>query len=92
MSADLVSVIVPMYNCEDRILRCVNSILNQTYENIEVIVIDDGSTDKSLEVLSSGIRDSRLKIFHQENTGFLIQGIVVLRLHYLLISKAGLPL
>lgn len=65
----LVSIIVPLYNCEDRILRCVQSILDQTYENIEVIVINDGSTDNSLKVLKEGISDSRLKVFTQENHG-----------------------
>ena len=65
----LVSVIIPLYNCEDRILRCVSSVLNQTYKNIEVIVIDDGSTDNSLEVLRNGISDPRLQIYTQENHG-----------------------
>lgn len=65
----LVSVIIPLYNCEDRILRCVSSVLNQTYKNIEVIVIDDGSTDNSLEVLRNGISDPRLQIYSQQNHG-----------------------
>ena len=65
----LVSVIIPLYNCEDRILRCVSSVLNQTYKNIEVIVIDDGSTDNSLEVLRNGISDPRLQIYTQQNHG-----------------------
>lgn len=69
MDKGLVSVIVPLYNCEDRILKCVQSILNQTYENIEVIVINDGSTDNSLKVLQEGISDSRLKVFTQDNHG-----------------------
>ena len=69
MPADLISVIVPMFNCEDRILRCVDSILNQTYKNIRLIVIDDGSTDNSLEVLKSGVNDSRITILHQDNHG-----------------------
>ena len=58
-----------MYNCEDRIIQCVNSVLNQTYKNIEVIVIDDGSTDRSFSILTNEVSDSRLKIFHQENHG-----------------------
>ena len=69
MDKGLVSVIVPLYNCEDRILKCVQSILNQTYKNIEVIVINDGSTDNSLKVLQKGISDSRLKVFTQDNHG-----------------------
>lgn len=69
MNKGLVSVIVPLYNCEDRILKCVQSILNQTYKNIEVIVINDGSTDNSLKVLQEGVSDSRLKVFTQDNHG-----------------------
>ena len=69
MDKGLVSIVVPLYNCEDRILRCVRSLLNQTYKNIEVIVINDGSTDNSLKVLQEGISDSRLKVFTQDNHG-----------------------
>ena len=70
MSAnDFVSIIIPLYNCEDRIIRCVNSVLQQTYKNIEVIVIDDGSTDNSLAVLKNGISDPRLQIYTQDNHG-----------------------
>ena len=69
MKNDLVSIIIPLYNCEDRIVRCVKSVLCQTYNNIEVIVIDDGSTDNSLEILRNEIVDSRLRIFTQENHG-----------------------
>ena len=43
----LVTVIVPIYNVENYLKKCVNSIINQTYENIEIILIDDGSTDGS---------------------------------------------
>ena len=69
MYDSLVTIIVPMFNCEDRILRCVQSILGQTYRNIEVIVINDGSTDNSLKVLQNGFSDPRLKIYNQENHG-----------------------
>ena len=68
-TGDFVSIIIPLYNCEDRILRCVNSVLQQTYKNIEVIVIDDGSTDNSLAVLKNGISDPRLQIYSQDNHG-----------------------
>ena len=47
-----ISVIIPVYNGEKYIQRCVDSVLNQTYSDIEIIVINDGSTDKSLEKYS----------------------------------------
>ena len=65
----LVSVVIPVFNCEDRIVQCVNSVLNQTYRNIEVIIIDDGSTDKSSEILKKEISDKRIRFFSQENHG-----------------------
>ena len=64
----LVSVILPLYNAQNFILEAVNSVLNQTYKKIELIVINDGSTDNSLEVVSS-IKDSRLTIINQTNIG-----------------------
>ena len=48
----LISVIVPVYNTEKYIEKCVMSILNQTYKNLEIILIDDGSTDNSLQIRS----------------------------------------
>ena len=45
-----VSIIVPIYNAQDTIENCVNSIINQTYKNIEIILVNDGSKDKSLEI------------------------------------------
>lgn len=47
----LISVIVPTYNSHDTIINCIKSILAQTYKKIEIIVIDDGSTDKTVELL-----------------------------------------
>lgn len=65
---DLVSVIVPVYNVEKYLRRCVDSILNQTYKNIEVILVDDGSSDKSGEICDS-YTESGVKIIHQKNQG-----------------------
>ncbi|WP_297981892.1 glycosyltransferase family 2 protein [uncultured Methanobrevibacter sp.] len=65
-----ISVIVPVYNCEDYIEESMKSILSQSYEDIEVICVDDGSSDNSLEILRSlESKDSRLKVYSQENQG-----------------------
>ncbi len=69
MSA-LVSIIVPVYNLEDYIENCINSLLNQTYSNIEIICIDDGSKDNSAAVIAELIKkDERIRYFYQENAG-----------------------
>lgn len=67
-SKDLVSVVIPTYNRSKVLLKAVKSVLNQTYRNIELIVVDDGSTDDTLEVLQE-VNDKRLKIIHQNNKG-----------------------
>ena len=51
----LISIIVPVYNCEEYIEKCIDSILHQTYQNFEVIVINDGSKDNTLEKLKKYI-------------------------------------
>ena len=51
----LISIVVPMYNAEKSIERCIKSILNQSYNSYELIIIDDGSTDKSKEIVSKYI-------------------------------------
>lgn len=63
-----VSVIVPVYNGEKTIKKCIESILSQTLESIEVIVVNDGSTDSTAEILD-GITDPRLKVISVENGG-----------------------
>lgn len=64
----LVSIIIPVYNTEAYVVEAVNSALGQTYQNIEVIVVDDGSTDRSLSLVEQ-INDSRLRVFTQINQG-----------------------
>lgn len=66
----LISVIVPVYNAEDRLGKCVQSILSQTYTNIELILVDDGSTDNSLSLCRNYAQnDSRVIVVHQNNQG-----------------------
>ena len=65
-----ISVIVPVYNCEDYLEESLGSILNQTFNDIEIICIDDGSSDDSLKILNSiASSDSRIQVFVQENQG-----------------------
>lgn len=65
-----ISVIVPIYNCEDFLSACLDSILSQTYSDLQVILVDDGSTDKSAEICDQyAMQDARVCVFHQENKG-----------------------
>lgn len=68
MKDEKISIIVPVYNSEKYIEKCIQSIINQTYKNIEIIIINDGSTDKTLDILND-IKDNRIIIFSQENAG-----------------------
>lgn len=66
----LISVIVPVYNVEAFLPRCVESLLHQSYENIEILLIDDGSTDTSGELCDQyAARDSRVRVLHQDYFG-----------------------
>ncbi len=70
MEKDKISVIVPIYNIEKYIYRCINSILNQTYENLEIILVNDGSTDMCPKICDEyQKRDSRICVIHKENGG-----------------------
>ena len=63
-----ISVIIPLYNKEDYIRRTVDSVLQQTHKNFELLIVDDGSTDDSLAQLAS-LRDSRIRVIRQDNAG-----------------------
>ena len=64
-----VSILMPMYNSEKYITESINSILNQGYENIELIIVDDGSTDLSIKIVEK-YSDSRIKLYKNiENKG-----------------------
>lgn len=67
---ELISIIVPVYNVEKYLFQCVNSILDQTYCNIEVLLIDDGSTDSSAMICDQLSKlDSRVIVYHKDNGG-----------------------
>lgn len=69
-SMPLVSVIVPVYNVEKYLVRCLDSIVGQTYRNLEIILVNDGSTDNSGEICRQyAERDARIRLFTQENQG-----------------------
>lgn len=66
----LISVIVPIYNVEKYLDRCVDSIINQTYKNLEIILVDDGSPDNCPQICDDyAKKDSRIKVVHKENGG-----------------------
>ncbi len=67
---DLISVIVPVYNCEKYLRRCVESIINQSYNNIETILINDGSTDNSGDLCDAyALSNNRTRVIHTQNNG-----------------------
>ncbi len=66
----LISVIVPVYNVEKYLSKCLDSIINQTYTNLEIILVDDGSTDSSDSICKDFTKkDSRIRLYHKENGG-----------------------
>ncbi|MCG3708945.1 glycosyltransferase [Aliarcobacter butzleri] len=65
-----ISVIIPIYNTEKYLDKCLNSCINQTFKDIEIILINDGSTDNSFEICKEYLKiDSRIRLFNQENRG-----------------------
>lgn len=70
MKRPLISIIVPVYNTSKYLRKCLDSLVGQSYTNIELILVDDGSTDNSLQICNAySAVDSRIKIFHQSNQG-----------------------
>ncbi len=68
MSTPLVSVIIPIYNSELYLKDCINNVLKQTYENLQIIIVNDGSTDNSLEICKK-IKDDRVEVYSKKNGG-----------------------
>ena len=70
MQNNLISVIIPVYNVKQYIERCIDSVLNQTYKNIEIILVDDGSNDGCNEICNMyAEKDKRIKVVHIKNSG-----------------------
>jgi len=67
---DKISIIIPVYNSEPYIRKCLDSVVSQTYTNLEILLIDDGSSDKSVEICSEyAEKDSRIRVFKKETKG-----------------------
>ena len=65
-----ISVIIPVYNTERYLPRCLDSVLSNTYDNLEVICINDGSTDNSINILDNyKVSDERVVVINQKNSG-----------------------
>lgn len=65
----IISIIIPVYNAEKYLKDAIESVINQTYKNIEIVLIDDGSTDDSANICKNYLKDARVKYYHQENKG-----------------------
>lgn len=64
-----ISVVIPVYGVEKYIRQCLESIINQTYKNLEIIVVNDGTKDNSIKIVEEYLSDERIKITNQENSG-----------------------
>lgn len=72
MNSELVSIIIPIYNAEKFLKKCIDSVINQTYQNLDIILIDDGSTDNSLLIANEfQNKDDRVRVLSQENRGLV---------------------
>jgi glycosyltransferase involved in cell wall biosynthesis len=70
MNSPKISVIIPIYNTEKYLRQCLDSVVNQTLKDIEIICINDGSTDNSLQILNEYVtKDTRMKIINSKNGG-----------------------
>ena len=67
---ELISVIIPIYNAEPYLHRCIDSVRNQTHQNLEIILVDDGSTDRCPQICDElQMQDSRIQVIHKKNGG-----------------------
>ena len=63
------SIVVPVYNVGDLVKKCIESLINQSYSDIEIIIINDGSTDESVKYIEPFLKDKRIKYIYQNNKG-----------------------
>ena len=68
LMSDLISVIIPVYNAEKYLIECVTSVVKQTYKDLDIILVDDGSNDSS-PIICDSFNDPRIRVFHNENKG-----------------------
>lgn len=67
-----ISIVVPIYNIQDYLKRCIDSIINQSYKYIEIILVDDGSTDNCPEICDAyAQKDNRIRVIHKKNGGLV---------------------
>ena len=92
MKEPLISIIVPVYNVQEYLSKCIESILNQTMKDFELILINDGSNDKSPKICDKySLKDSRIKVIHKENEGVSIArntGINISRGKYIVFADS----
>ena len=70
MEEELISVILPIYNVEKYLEKCLKSVINQTYKNLEIILVDDGSKDNSPQICDEyAVKDKRIVVIHKSNGG-----------------------
>lgn len=81
-----ISVIIPVYNTEQYLAQCLDSVLGQTFHDIEIICVNDGSTDNSLQILTQyAKRDNRIMVINQQNSG-----VVAARNNAIAVAKSDL--
>ena len=76
----ILSIIVPVYNVENYIEECILSLLNQNIDNMEIIVVDDGSSDRSVDIVNS-FRDSRIIILKKKSRKFIFR-LITINIHF----------
>lgn len=69
MEEKKISIIIPVYGVEKYIKQCLESVINQSYKNLEIIIINDGTEDDSMKIVEKYLSDKRIKVINKENGG-----------------------